>query len=134
MAEVGKDIQIAKELLQKNELVAIPTETVYGLGGNALEVNAVAKIFEVKNRPHFDPMIIHTNSLDKISGFVKNIPEIYLKLADYFMPGPLTFLIEKKKSIPDMVTAGSEKVAVRIPNHPLTLQLLETLHFPPSRI
>lgn len=130
MAEIGSDINKARDLLNLNELVAIPTETVYGLAGNALDVRAVTKIYEVKDRPFFDPLIIHTDHLDHISHLVKEIPEALKALANEFMPGPLTILLEKTKSVPDMVTAGSDKVAVRVPNHPLTLELLKSLDFP----
>lgn len=130
MAEIGSDINKARDLLNLNELVAIPTETVYGLAGNALDVRAVTKIYEVKDRPFFDPLIIHTDHLDHISHLVKEIPEALKALAYEFMPGPLTILLEKTKSVPDMVTAGSDKVAVRVPNHPLTLELLKSLDFP----
>lgn len=130
MAELGTDLQIAAELLINNALVAIPTETVYGLAANALNTDAITKIFEAKNRPFFDPLIIHTSSLEKINHLVKSIPSVFLEMANDLMPGPLTILLEKNDLIPDIVTAGSEKVAVRIPDHPLTLKLLEALDFP----
>ncbi|MBW3469886.1 L-threonylcarbamoyladenylate synthase [Arthrospiribacter ruber] len=130
MAEIGEDISLAKSLLLKGDLVAIPTETVYGLAGNALDADAVARIFETKNRPSFDPLIIHTDSLEKVSRFVTHIPAPLEKLAEKFWPGPLTLLLPKKSIIPDLVTSGLETVAVRIPSHPLTKSLLETLDFP----
>ncbi|MTI33562.1 L-threonylcarbamoyladenylate synthase [Xanthovirga aplysinae] len=130
MAEIGTDIIKAKRLLEANELVAIPTETVYGLAGNAFEGSAVSKIFEVKNRPSFDPLIAHTNSLEKVRGFVKEIPPAAEKLAKAFWPGPLTLLLPKNKLVPDLVTSGLDTLAVRIPNHSLTLSLLEKLDFP----
>jgi len=130
MQKIGTDITHAKALLEKGKLVAIPTETVYGLAGNGLNEAAVAKIFEVKNRPSFDPMILHTNDLEKIKPFVKSIPSLIQKLADQFMPGPLSILLEKSAAVPDIVTAGSPLVAIRIPKHPLTLQVLAQLDFP----
>jgi L-threonylcarbamoyladenylate synthase len=127
---IGQDIQKAADLLKKGELVAIPTETVYGLAANALDTSAVAKIFEAKERPSFDPLIIHTNSLDKIRPLVKAIPEQIQKLIDSFSPGPLTVLLEKGPDIPDLVTSGLPTVAVRIPAHPVSKKLLESLDFP----
>ena len=130
MAEIGKDILKAKEYLEKDELVAIPTETVYGLAANALNPIAVAKIFEVKERPTFDPLIVHTHSMDKVYDFVTDIHPTLLKLAETFWPGPLTLLLPKKIIIPNLVTSGLDRVGVRIPNHPLTLKLLAQLNFP----
>src|SRR5690606_31132605 len=130
MAEIGKDIGKAKQLLEAGDLVAIPTETVYGLAGNALDEDAVAKIFETKNRPNFDPLIVHTGSLEQISKFIQPISGELRKLADRFWPGPLTLLMKKKAIIPDLVTSGLEHVAVRVPNHPMTGELLLSLDFP----
>jgi L-threonylcarbamoyladenylate synthase len=130
LAIIGKDICLAKEFLRKKQLVAIPTETVYGLAGNALDEKAVLSIFEVKNRPSFDPLIVHTDSLEKMAALVDHIPAMAFDLAKEFWPGPLTLLLPKKSSIPDLVTSGLDTVAVRIPNHPLTLELLSQLDFP----
>lgn len=130
MAAIGKDILIAADLLKKGRLVAIPTETVYGLAANALDTTAVAGIFRAKNRPTFDPLIIHTYSVDKVKEYVREFPMELEKLAKAFWPGPLTLLLPKKNIIPDLVTSGLDNVAVRIPNHPLTLQLLQKLNFP----
>lgn len=127
---IGTDINYAAELLRKGELVAIPTETVYGLAGNALDEEAVLKIFTAKNRPQFNPLIIHIASFDLLSNYVKQIPAKAKLLADKFLPGPLTFLLPKKKIVPDLVTAGSDKVAIRIPDHPLTKELLSKIDFP----
>ncbi|MCF0055728.1 L-threonylcarbamoyladenylate synthase [Dyadobacter sp. CY356] len=130
MANIGKDIRLAKEFLQKGQLVGIPTETVYGLAGNALDESAVLSIFEVKNRPSFDPLIVHTDSVEKLSGLVSDIPDAAYLLTQKFWPGPLTLLLPKKTSVPDLVTSGLDTVAVRIPDHPLTLELLRSLDFP----
>ena len=130
MAQTGKDIQKAKQLLMGGEPVAIPTETVYGLAANAFNAQAVAKIFEAKNRPTFDPLIVHTHSLESIYDFVTEIHPQLLKLANVFWPGPLTLLLPKKNKIPDLTTSGLDRVGVRVPNHPLTLQLLQQLAFP----
>ena len=130
MAETGVDIAKAVELLTHDELVAIPTETVYGLAGNALSRTAVTKIFSVKNRPQFDPLIVHVPNLDKANDYVAEIPEQAKKLADKFWPGPLTLLLKKKSIIPDLVTAGLDTVGIRCPDHSLTRQLLQALPFP----
>lgn len=130
MATIGTDISQAKQILEKGQLVAIPTETVYGLAANAFDIVAVARIFEAKNRPTFDPLIVHTHSLEKVSEFTEDIHPKLLKLAQTFWPGPLTLLLPKKSIIPDLVTSGLDRVGVRIPNHPLTLDLLKQLPFP----
>lgn len=130
MAEIGKDIIHAKSLLEAGKLVGIPTETVYGLAGNALNPDAVASIFETKKRPSFDPLIIHSDSMEKIKRWVLEIPEKLKILADEFWPGPLTLLLPRESIVPDLVTSGLDRVAVRIPSHPLTLELLKSLEFP----
>ncbi len=130
MAQIGENIERAVSMLKSNDLVAIPTETVYGLAGNALNEDAVLRIYEVKRRPRFDPLIAHTNSINKIEKFVKRIPENALKLAHQFWPGPLTLLLDKLEVVPDLLTSGLDRIAVRIPNHPLAIELLEQLDFP----
>lgn len=130
MAAIGKDILKAGKLLKSGNIVAIPTETVYGLAGNALRDDIVVKIFKAKNRPAFDPLICHTDSIDKIAQFVQHIPAEVATLAAAFWPGPLTVLLPKKPSIPSLTTSGLDEVAFRIPNHPLTLALLAALDFP----
>jgi L-threonylcarbamoyladenylate synthase len=127
---IGNNIDIAASLLRKGEAVAIPTETVYGLAANALNEKAVAKIFAIKQRPTFDPLIIHVSSFDKVYDYVEDVPEIFKVMAEAFTPGPITFLMKKKPAIPDIVTAGSPMVAVRIPSHPIALQLLQKVDFP----
>ncbi|MGZ4037382.1 MAG: L-threonylcarbamoyladenylate synthase, partial [Bacteroidia bacterium] len=130
MALIGKDILYAAELLKTGQLVAIPTETVYGLAANALDPLAIASVFEVKKRPFFDPLIVHTFSLEKARDYVNAIPAPLLKLAQHFWPGPLTLLLPKKELIPDLVTSGSSKVAIRVPAHELALKLLKAVDFP----
>jgi len=130
MAEIGQDIQKAKFLLEQGELVAIPTETVYGLAGNALDLDAITKIFKVKDRPYFDPLIVHVSDLYSTSSYVCELPHQAIQLAEKFWPGPLTLLLKKKNTIPDLVTSGLDRVGVRCPNHPLTNQLLHILPFP----
>lgn len=130
MAVIGQDISQAKRVLDAGELVAIPTETVYGLAGNALNPVAVASIFETKNRPSFDPLIVHIPSLEAAENYVIDIPDPLRKLAEQFWPGPLTLLLPRKNTIPDIVTSGLERVAIRVPDHSLTLELLSQLDFP----
>lgn len=130
MATIGTDILRAKAFLEAGDLVAIPTETVYGLAANALDAQAVAKIFEAKNRPEFDPLIVHTHSLDAAHDFVSDFHPDLLKLAEAFWPGPLTLLLPRQDKIPDLTTSGLSRVGVRIPAHLLTLSLLRELAFP----
>ncbi len=130
MAQIGRDIALAKKLLEQGDLVAIPTETVYGLAGNALNEKALLEIFKVKRRPKFDPLIVHTDSIEKIKRLVTHIPDQLQQLADVFWPGPLTLLLEKQTFVPDLLTSGLPHVAVRIPRHPVTLDLLASLDFP----
>ncbi|WP_425636030.1 L-threonylcarbamoyladenylate synthase [Algoriphagus yeomjeoni] len=130
MAEIGQDISQAKRVLDAAKLVAIPTETVYGLAGNALNPVAVASIFETKNRPSFDPLIIHVPSLKEAENYVTDIPAPLRKLAGQFWPGPLTLLLPRKETIPDIVTSGLDRVAVRVPDHQLTLELLSKIDYP----
>lgn len=128
--QIGADIQEAAYFLAKRELVAIPTETVYGLAANAFDPDAVIKIFEAKQRPQFNPLIVHSDSLEKMKPFLSEIPEWANQLAAAHWPGPLTMLLPRNEVVPDLVTAGLPRVAVRIPDHPLTLKLLESLDFP----
>ncbi|XOV93919.1 MAG: L-threonylcarbamoyladenylate synthase [Bacteroidota bacterium] len=130
MAKISSDISEAIKFLKSGEVIGIPTETVYGLAGNALDENALLKIFEVKNRPKFDPLIMHTDTLDKIEDYAFGLNDKAKKLADAFWPGPLTLLLDRKPRVPDLLTAGSQRVAVRVPNHTLTRELLEKLKFP----
>jgi L-threonylcarbamoyladenylate synthase len=130
MAQTGRDIGVAKALLQRGELVAVPTETVYGLAGNALHIPSITKIFEVKERPSFDPLIVHIADFSHLEKYVTEIPRKAEELARHLWPGPLTLLLKKKSIIPDLVTSGLPTVAIRCPNHPLTHELLKSLEFP----
>ena len=130
MSIIGTDLEKARSFLQRGQLVAIPTETVYGLAANALDTEAVLSIFEAKKRPSFDPLIVHSYSLEALREYVGEIPPQAQLLAERFWPGPLTLILEKKPMIPDLVTSGLPTVAVRVPDHPLTLQLLRSLDFP----
>lgn len=128
--EITTDIDKAKTILLKNELVAIPTETVYGLAGNAFCETAIEKIFALKKRPAHNPLIVHIKSAAYLSEVATDIPPNALKMADHFWPGPLTLVLKKRDCIPASVTAGRDTVAVRVPDHQLTLQLLAELDFP----
>ena len=127
---LGTDINQAALILGEGGLVAIPTETVYGLAANALNRDAVARIFEAKNRPTFDPLIVHCANFEMVSRVVKHFPEPLKPLVEQFWPGPLTVVVDKSPEIPDLVTSGLPTVGIRIPNHPLTLNLLQKLDFP----
>jgi L-threonylcarbamoyladenylate synthase len=120
----------AIDLLNLNRVVAIPTETVYGLAANALSESAVDQIFNLKNRPQTNPLIVHCGSVHQVEKLVSDFPDSARKLAETFWPGPLTLLLPKNSQIPHKITAGSARVGVRIPNHPLTLKLLNKLDYP----
>lgn len=130
MAEIGIDIDKAAAFLKKGKLVAIPTETVYGLAANALDENAVRSIYEVKNRPLHNPLILHLADKNELLKYVEEIPTIAHQLMEQFCPGPLTFLLPKTEKVPSIITHGLPRVAVRIPNHPMALKLLKKLPFP----
>ena len=127
---IGTSVSKAAKLLGSGQLVAIPTETVYGLAANALDVKAVQSIFNVKNRPVFNPLIVHVKSVNEFYKYAKNVPVQCLDLANALSPGPITFVLSKKDIVPDHTTGGGNSVALRIPNHPLTLALLNQLDFP----
>ena len=130
MIKSGKNIDYAAKVLNDDGIVVIPTETVYGLAGNALKKKSVNKIYSIKKRPKHDPLICHTDSLDKIKKYVKNIPEETYALADKFWPGPMTIIFEKKNIIPDLTTSNLKTVAFRIPDKTITLKLLKNLNYP----
>ncbi|AUC85444.1 threonylcarbamoyl-AMP synthase [Polaribacter sp. ALD11] len=130
MSIISKDIQKAVALLTNEQLVAIPTETVYGLAGNIFSEKAIKSIFSTKKRPFFNPLIVHVPSVDSLEGIVTHIPEKAKLLATAFWPGAMTLVLKKSKKIPDIITAGKDTVAVRVPNHPVTLELLRQLPFP----
>lgn len=130
MALTGTDIGAAAKALEDGKLVGLPTETVYGLGANALDDTAVLSIFTAKNRPFFDPLIVHISDISQLPNYSRHIDERLFRLASHFWPGPLTLLLPKTDLIPNIVTSGLERVALRVPAHPLTLQLLKMLPFP----
>jgi len=130
MSIISKDIQKAVTLLSNEQLVAIPTETVYGLAGNIFSEKAIKSIFSTKKRPFFNPLIVHIPSIASLSDIVTHVPEKAKLLAAAFWPGSLTLVLKKGNKIPDLITAGKDTVAVRVPNHPVTLELLKQLPFP----
>ena len=130
MSIISKDIQKAIDLLTNDELVAIPTETVYGLAGNIFSETAIQKIFDTKKRPSFNPLIVHIPNVDYLPNVVASIPEKAKVLANHFWPGSMTLVLPKSEKIPNTITAGKNTVAVRVPNHPVTLDLLQLLKFP----
>jgi L-threonylcarbamoyladenylate synthase len=130
ITEIGQDISLAAALLRKGALVAIPTETVYGLAANALDIEAVVNIYEAKGRPRFNPLIMHLSSLEAAADYVTDIPSPLRLLAERFSPGPLSYLLPKSSRVPDLITAGSDRVVIRIPAHPMTQELLQQVSFP----
>ncbi|HSQ40963.1 MAG TPA: L-threonylcarbamoyladenylate synthase [Fibrobacteraceae bacterium] len=120
----------AVQILTEGGIVGMPTETVYGLAANAFRADAIAKVFEAKERPWFDPLIVHLPSPDWLSRVASSIPPAAMDLAQKFWPGPLTLVLPKRPEIPDLVTAGLPTVAVRIPAHPLALELIRACDFP----
>lgn len=118
-------LQYASRLLQGGSLVAFPTETVYGLGADALNPEAVERIFQVKGRPPDNPLIVHVGSLDQLETLAAEIPGQAVCLARHFWPGPLTLVLPKQDRVPDITTAGLSSVALRMPAHPLALKLIE---------
>ena len=123
-------IEKALAILRGGDIVAFPTETVYGLGADALNPYAVAKIFEVKKRPKFDPLIVHIGDRHWLSTLAGHVPAEIMRLTDRFWPGPLTVILPKKSIIPDIVTAGLTTVGIRMPSHPVALNLIKALQNP----
>jgi L-threonylcarbamoyladenylate synthase len=118
------EIESAVQALRDGELVAFPTETVYGLGANAQNPAAVAKIFEAKGRPRSHPVIVHLDTPRFLHRWVAEVPEVVTKLAEKFWPGPLTIVMKRGPNVHDIVTGGQDTVAVRVPSHPMAQQLL----------
>lgn len=130
MIKIGKDTKKAGEIVRNGGLVIFPTETVYGLGANALDSNAVKNIFLAKERPTYDPLIVHIHSIDMMDMVVSDFPVNAKKLAEKFWPGPLTLILPKRESIPYLVTSNLDSVGVRIPSHPTTLDFLKCAQVP----
>ena len=129
-ANLGENIKLAADVIRRGGLVAFPTETVYGLGGDATNEAAVAKIFAAKARPTFDPLIVHIASIDMLRSVVSAIPEVARHLINAFWAGPLTLILMKTDKIPDIVTAGLTTVAVRMPQNENALALIEEAGVP----
>ena len=127
---INNRINEAAQVIKNGGLVAFPTETVYGLGANALNPFAVAKIFEVKERPSFDPLIVHIASFDDLPILTAGISENVMRLARHFWPGPLTIVLPKSPVVPDIVTSGLDTVGIRMPNHPIALDLIKKSNCP----
>ncbi len=125
-----KAIEKAGELLRAGEVVAIPTETVYGLAANAYDGSAVSKIFKAKGRPQDNPLIVHIAKVETLSDLVAEVPKAAKKLAAAFWPGPLTMILPKSEKIPDAVSAGLPTVAVRMPSHPVAHAVIEAAGVP----
>ena len=130
MALLTTDINLAIMALQNDDIIGLPTETVYGLAGNMYSEKAIKKIFETKKRPFFNPLIVHIKNIDYLDVVAQNIPPKAYLLAQHFWPGPLTLLLDKRADVPNIVTADKPTVAVRIPSHPMALALLQQLNFP----
>lgn len=124
------ELNRAAEILKSGGLVAIPTETVYGLAANALDARAVARIFAAKDRPFFDPLIVHLADVTWWPRVVSDFPPTARRLAEQFWPGPLTLVLPKRDTVPDLVTSGLETVGIRVPDHPLTRELLRLTDLP----
>lgn len=125
-----QDIKSAGERIRKGEIVAFPTETVYGLGADAFNPKAVSKIFEIKERPSFDPLIVHISRLEQLDMLCKKVDKTMLLLAEKFWPGPLTMVVEKSHLVPDIVTSGLNTVGIRMPAHPVAVELINEASTP----
>lgn len=119
------EIQQAVNFLRQGKLVAFPTETVYGLGANAMDISAVKQIFKVKGRPSNHPVIVHLGDLAQLEQWTSHIPELAWQLAERFWPGPLTLILPKANSVPEIITGGQNTVGLRLPGHPVALALLK---------
>ena len=127
---ITSDLKQVKTALINGDIIALPTETVYGLAANIYLDSALEKVFKLKKRPSYNPLIVHISNAGILEQIAKNIPAKARELANVFWPGPLTLVLEKQDQIPNRITAGKPTVAVRVPNHPIALQLLESLNFP----
>jgi L-threonylcarbamoyladenylate synthase len=130
LTQTTKNIKTAVKELLSGKVVALPTETVYGLSANALIADSVLKIFEIKKRPQFNPLIVHVLNISEIEKYSLNIPDDVYALAEKFSPGPITFVLKKKKVIPDIVTSGLDSVALRIPSHQMFREVLQASEIP----
>lgn len=124
MEDCKKDMEEAGELIKAGELVAFPTETVYGLGGNGLLPDAAKKIYAAKGRPSDNPLILHVCDMQMVESLVKEIPDNARRAMEHFWPGPMTVILQKADQVPDCVTGGLDTVAIRMPDHPVALELI----------
>lgn len=129
-SDTPEGISRAAQALRDGGLVGMPTETVYGLAGNALDANVVASIFAAKQRPTFDPLIVHTDTAEEAFLLASHVPQAARQLADYFWPGPLTLVLPRRSDLPDLLSAGLETVALRVPSHPVARKLLKECGLP----
>jgi L-threonylcarbamoyladenylate synthase len=132
MTKTVNNIKLAAEKIREGGLVGFPTETVYGLGANALNAAAVAAVFELKKRPRFDPLIVHIADPDELPDLVQQVPLAAMKLIERFWPGPLSLVLQKQACIPDIVTAGLPTVAIRCPDHDMARALIREARVPIS--
>ncbi|MBI2743229.1 MAG: threonylcarbamoyl-AMP synthase [Chlamydiales bacterium] len=123
-------VEVAASLLKEEEIVAFPTETVYGLGARIYSEDALKKIFAAKNRPADNPLIIHVASLQQIEEIAEEIPQIFYRLAEAFFPGPLTVILKKRRHLSSILSAGLETIAIRMPSHPIAKALIEMVGEP----
>ena len=130
MAEIGTDIEKAKELIEAGKLVAVPTDTVYGLAGDSSNETALSNIFKVKKRPSDVPLIALSDSIEKLQKMTMKLSSLELKVAEYFWPGALTLIVGKQSNVADIMTASLDTIGIRIPANPLSLQLMNLLEIP----
>lgn len=121
-----ENLELISKKLISGDVVAIPTETVYGLAANALDKRAVSKIFEIKGRPNDNPLIVHISEISMMEKFAVEIPDLAYKLARKFWPGPFTMILKKSDIVPDITTGGLDSVALRVPAHPMTLKIIRS--------
>ena len=127
-ADKEKDILEAVSMIQRGEIIAVPTETVYGLAADARNINAVKKIFTIKNRPSNHPLIVHIASFEQLSEWAKDIPSVAVVIATHFWPGPITLLLKKNDLVNDVITGGLNTIAIRIPQNKALLKILHLLN------
>ncbi|MBS0627528.1 MAG: threonylcarbamoyl-AMP synthase, partial [Verrucomicrobia bacterium] len=125
-----KDLIRAAELLLSAEVIAFPTETVYGLGACIFQEEAINKIFKTKGRPGDNPLIVHISDLKAVEEIAEQVPPLFYLLAERFFPGPLTIIVPKSSKVPDSVSAGLQTIAIRMPKHPIALRLIDLVGQP----
>jgi len=126
----SEKIKLAADIIKSGGTVAFPTETVYGLGGNALDEKAIDKIFSAKGRPQDNPLIVHIGEISQLENLVEHIPERAYLLMEKFWPGPLTIIFNKSDVVPERITGGLNTVAIRMPDHKIALELIRESNLP----